>query len=71
MRKTLSGKFNLNEIPRRELLNRNSYVGIDRLPTVRSEPYFAAAYRDNPQKFAFFDSKPLTMRRYVRPHGVY
>lgn len=71
MRKTLSGKFNLNNMPRRDLMNRVAYIGQGDLPTVRSGPYFAGSYRDSPREFATRDTAILSMRRQARPYGVF
>ena len=73
MLKALSGNANLNDLPRQALQNTWAYRGQRRIQAVRSEPRYAGAamFEDNPQAFAFSESRPLSMRRQARPYGVY
>ena len=73
MLKSLSGNANLNNLPRQALQNQGTYRGQRKIPAVRSEPKYAGAamFEQNPQPFAYSESRPLSMRRQARPYGVY
>ena len=73
MQQALSGHVNLNDFPRQRLQNTWAYRGQSRIRAVRSERRYAGAamFEDNPQAFAYSESRPLSMRRQARPYGVY
>ena len=73
MQQALSGHVNLNDFPRQALQNTWAYRGQRRIRAVRSEPRYAGAamFEDNPQAFAYHESRVPTMRRQARPYGVY
>lgn len=73
MDKALSGRTNLNDFPRQRLQHGRFYRGQRRIPAVRSEQRYAGAamFEDNPQSFAFYESRMPSMRRQARPYGVY
>lgn len=71
MDKTVSGDKNLNNMPRRDLMNWHHYVGQQYLPTVTGRRRYAGLLFENPQPFATRDTKIRSMRRQARPYGVF
>lgn len=73
MQQALSGLTNLNNFPRQQLQNGWAYRGQSRIKSVASPSRYAGAemFKDQPQAFAYEESRVPSMRRQARPYGVY